>query len=360
MTALGLALSIPSHASAGIFDSLYDRLQTALQNNGGAPNLVTNGGFEKEMSGWNYDPHEFEVKKDSYLFVEAHSGRYFVMTRSNDVNDSAFYQDIFLKDDYSDLKFNFSVWMGGDAIMGDSDKYAEIIFFGESENDVLLSESIKQREPRWHKNEINGTVPEGASRIRIKLCVDKRDFLMHNGAFDDVELTIAKKSFVVNGVSYMVTKEPNRSGEGGECSIEKCPQGRFSIAELNRIKHPIDGKYYNVTGVRGLAFKGYNFGPEYKNNPTTIIQLYQMKTIGHEAFAGCSGVAEFWLNSEKIERDAFKGYTSVKYVYLGSKTKQVKAGAFSGCTGLKKVRVKAENADIADGAFPAKATIENK
>lgn len=87
----------------------------------------------------------------------------------------------------------------------------------------------------------------------------------------------------------------------------------------------------NITSISANMFEGYK-------SPKTLIIPANIKTIGKNAFKGCSNVdVVSVLGTPDVNESAFANMTNLKYLYLMGSTIHLNDYVFTGCNNLKEV-----------------------
>lgn len=308
-------------------------------------NLIQNGGFENGMTGWTDPDGAWGNDDDSCL--PSHSGRHYAWPYEKGKSETKIYQFIELDGDCDGLPLSFSIYVGGDPDTGLEKSYAILEFY--SEDGKLLYEFSKEHiGAPWEQISVQMKVPANTKRICVTCKGVRRSGSLCDSYFDDAELYIARKTFEVNGMRFLITKEADGSGEGGECSIDLARQGSVEGADLNKATNPSDNKTYQITGIRAKAFKNYDFSSISTDEDFTM-QFMNVKDIGAEAFKDAKGLRVVWLNAENIGKEAFSGCSGIKSLYLGTRTRTIGEKAFFNASAMKKIEVKGaiERADHA-------------
>lgn len=308
-------------------------------------NLIKNGGFEDGMSGWTDPDGAWGNDDDSCL--PPHSGRHYAWPYEKGASETKIYQFIELDSDCDDLPLSFSIYVGGDPDTGLEKSYAILDFY--SEDGTLLYEFSKEHiGAQWGQISVQMKVPAKTKRICVTCKGVRQSGTQCDSYFDDAELYIERKTFEINGMRFLITKEADNAGEGGECAIDLARQGSAGSVDLNKATNPADNKTYQVTGIRSKAFKNYDFSGLATDEYFTI-QFMNIKDIGDEAFKDAKGLRVVWLNAENIGQEAFSGCDGIWSLYLGTRTRTIGGKAFFNASAMKRIEVKGaiERADYA-------------
>lgn len=129
------------------------------------------------------------------------------------------------------------------------------------------------------------------------------------------------KTYAVGNYRYRVISTTDMTAE--VVGLEKTDIKKVTI--YSSVK--LGGKNYTVTSVGANAFKG-------NKNITSVVVKKNVKTIGKNAFAGCTKLKKVTINSAKlttINAKAFSGCKSLKTIIIKSKVlKKVGKNAFKG------------------------------
>lgn len=168
----------------------------------------------------------------------------------------------------------------------------------------------------------------------LKFMITKKGDVV-DGASEIVYGPKAGSAFKVGSYKYKVIKSADRSGGVGEVSITGAKSKTIKSVKVGS-SVVNDGLTYNITAVSGKAFKGYS-----KLKTVTIGS--NVTSIGDNAFAGCKKLTTVNINSKGLKtigKNAFKSDKKLKTVKIKS-TALTKIGgkAFKGINGKAVIKM---------------------